>query len=211
MQPINTSAEAVLLIGPTGSGKTPLGSYIEEHGMAGRKCHHFDFGHELRSIADADFVPDGFTESEHQFVQDVLSKGLLLEDRQFPLAAKIVRNFFAVRCFNEADLLILNGLPRHTGQARDMAELVNVAGLLVLECTAEDVCARIKQNTGGDRTERTDDADEMIRKKLEIFHGRTAPLIDYYAERGAARIKIPVHAASTAETVYARLISSFAE
>jgi len=211
MLSIKKPAEAILLIGPTGSGKTPLGSHIEQHGMSGRRCHHFDFGHELRSIADADTVPEGFTESEHQFLQDVLIKGLLLEDQHFPLAKKIVRDFLADRSFEESDILILNGLPRHTGQAQDMSELVNVTCLLVLECSAGDVCARIKGNTGGDRTDRIDDAEEMIRKKLEIFHGRTAPLIDHYAEQGSRLIKLPVHAASTAETVYSRLISLLAE
>lgn len=204
-------AEAILLIGPTGSGKTPLGSYTEQHGISGRRCHHFDFGHELRSIADADIVPEGFTESEHQFLQDVLRKGLLLEDQHFPLAKRIVTDFLVRSSFEESDILILNGLPRHTGQARDMAELVNVTCLLVLECTAEDVCERIRVNTGGDRTERSDDAEEMIRKKLEIFHGRTAPLIDHYAEQGSRLMKLPVHVSSTAEIIYARLISLLAE
>ncbi len=204
-------AEAVLLIGPTGSGKTPLGNHIEQHGLFGRRCHHFDFGHQLRTIADAESAPEGFTETEHHFLQDVLSKGLLLEDQHFPLAKKIVRDFLADRCFDESDMLLLNGLPRHAGQARNMSELVNVTCLLVLECTAEDVRARIQGNTGGDRTDRIDDTEEMIRKKLEIFRGRTAPLIDHYAEQGSRLVKLPVHAASTVETVYARLVSQFSE
>ncbi len=200
-------AEAILLIGPTGSGKTPLGSHIEQRGILGRKCHHFDFGHELRSIADAEIPPQGFIANEHQFLQDVLIKGLLLEDQHFPLARKIVRNFLAKRCFEGSDMLILNGLPRHAGQARDMAELVNITCLLVLECTTEDVCERIKRNTGGDRMDRADDAKEMIQRKLGIFHSRTKPLVDHYAEHGIPIMKIPVHASSTAENVYSFLVS----
>ncbi|MBI5074931.1 MAG: nucleoside monophosphate kinase [Nitrospirae bacterium] len=201
---------AILLIGPTGSGKTPLGSCIDQLGITGRKCHHFDFGHELRSIANAENLPEGFTETEHQFLKDVLVKGLLLEDRHFPLAKKIVRDFLAKRCFKETDMLILNGLPRHIGQARDMEELVNVTSLLVLECADDDVSERISRNTGGDRTDRIDDADEMIRRKLETFHSRTSPLIAYYAEQGIRFITIPVHASSTAESVYSRFISLLA-
>lgn len=203
--------DAILLIGPTGSGKTPLGSYIEQHGISGRKCRHFDFGHELRSIADAKRLPEGFTEKEHQFLRDVLIKGLLLEDQHFSLARKIAKNFLARRCFVQTDLLILNGLPRHTGQARDMAELVNITCLLVLECRAEDVCERIKRNSGGDRTDRIDDDEEMIQKKLETFHKRTTLLVDYYTERGIKLIKMPVHGSSTAETVYSRLVSLLAQ
>jgi adenylate kinase family enzyme len=201
--------DAILLIGPTGSGKTPLGSYIEQKGIFGRRCLHFDFGHELRTIAGTVDLPGGFTAAEHQFIIDVLEKGLLLEDEHFPIAEKIVLNFMSGRDCGESDLIILNGLPRHEGQACDMARLVNVTGLLVLDCTAEDVCTRIGQNTGGDRTCRTDDAVEMIRKKLVIFSNRTAPLIEYYSGRGSSLLRMSVDASSTTEDLYSRFISSF--
>ena len=42
---------AVLILGSTGSGKTPLGEYIEQNGLNGIKCHHFDFGACLRRIS----------------------------------------------------------------------------------------------------------------------------------------------------------------
>ena len=43
--------EAILLNGPACVGKTPLGDHMQQRGILGRRCHHFDFGHELRSIA----------------------------------------------------------------------------------------------------------------------------------------------------------------
>ncbi len=43
--------KAILLLGPTGSGKTPLGQALEKKGLAGRRCVHFDFGANLREIA----------------------------------------------------------------------------------------------------------------------------------------------------------------
>ena len=201
--------DAVLLIGPTGSGKTPLGDYIEQKGIAGRRCLHFDFGHELRTLVGAVDLPSGFTQAEHQFIVDVLEKGQLLEDRHFPIAEKIVQNFMSCRGCSESDLVILNGLPRHEGQARDMARLVNVTGLFVLDCAAEDVRARIGQNTGGDRSRRTDDSVEMIRKKLTIFRDRTEPLIGYYSGRGSFLLRMRVDASSTTEDLYSRLISFF--
>ncbi len=205
MQPV----EAMLLIGPTGSGKSPLGSYVEEQGIAGRRCRHFDFGHQLRTIAQLDYPPEAFSRQEHQFVRDVLDKGLLLEDEHFPVAEKIVRIFLDHRGNHETDLLILNGLPRHVGQARDMENLVNVTRVLVLECAAGAVCERIEKNTGGDRSGRMDDATEMIRKKLEIYCRRTAPLIAYYSGRGSRLITVEVGADSTTETLFAGLVSGF--
>ena len=52
----------ILLIGPTGSGKTPFGDYLEQHGIADRACLHFDFGSSLRSAAQG--ILPGFTEEE---------------------------------------------------------------------------------------------------------------------------------------------------
>ena len=35
--------------------------------------------------------------------------------------------------------------------------------------------------------QRDDDAPEKVRRRLEVYHGQTAPLIDYYDERGLLR------------------------
>jgi adenylate kinase len=81
---------SILLIGPTGAGKSPLGDHIERQGLAGRRCHHFDFGHQLRTIAEENSPPEEFTTAEHLFIREVLEKALLLERRHFPIAKKIV-------------------------------------------------------------------------------------------------------------------------
>jgi hypothetical protein len=49
----------MLLIGPTGVGKTPFGSCLEKNGFRGRRCLHFDFGHELRTVAQQEVPPKG--------------------------------------------------------------------------------------------------------------------------------------------------------
>jgi adenylate kinase len=35
--------------------------------------------------------------------------------------------------------------------------------------------------------QRTDDAEETVRKRLAVYHRQTAPLVDYYEERGLLR------------------------
>jgi len=176
-----------------------------QRGIRGRRCHHFDFGHELRSIAGRREPPRGFSRDECRFICDVLEKGRLLEDEHFPLAEKVFGRFLAGSGWQDPDLIVLNGLPRHAGQARDMERLVAITHLLVLECRAEDVCARIDRNTGGDRIHRTDDAADMIRKKLDLYDDRTAPLVEYYRSQGCTLINLRVDAGSTAENLYARV------
>jgi adenylate kinase len=201
--------KSILLLGPTGAGKSPLGDQIEKNGIKGERCFHFDFGHELRSIAELELLPDGFQENDLFFIRDVLEKGLLLENEHFHVAEKIVRYFLKRNEFSGSNVLILNGLPRHVDQAGDMSGIVSVKSLVVLDCTPEDVYKRIEQNTGGDRTDRIDDSIDMIGKKLEIFSARTAPLIKYYSKRDADIIKIRITETSTPESSYEALTSAF--
>ena len=52
---------AILLLGPTGSGKTPLGELMERRGFGGRRCRHFDLGDRLRRFVQlvVQVVPHG--------------------------------------------------------------------------------------------------------------------------------------------------------
>ena len=199
--------KAMLLIGPTGAGKTPLGDHIEKNGFKGQRCFHFDFGDQLRRLADSPSLPEGFEEKEHSFIKDVLEKGLLLENEHFIIAEKIIGLFLEQKGFAENDILVLNGLPRHIGQAEDMGQRVKVLGLLVLECSAEDVLLRIRQNTGSDRTGRSDDGIRIVQKKIRIFKDRTSRLIDHYSNTGSTVIRIKVGPSSTAEQMYSELLS----
>ncbi len=199
---INDVADALLLIGPTGAGKTPLGDLFEQKGINGTRCLHFDFGSRLRSIAREGSPPKGFDRREHSFIRDVLEKGLLLEDEHFPIAEKIVLHFMEQKGYQEGDLLVLNGLPRHQGQAEDMKRLVTFRGLLVLDCAPEDVLVRISGNSGGDRAGRPDDDIGLVRKKLEIFSERTEPLIRYFSSAGTGVVRLKVTADSSASRIY---------
>jgi adenylate kinase len=182
--------QAILLVGPTGSGKTPLGQWLESHGLWGRSCHHFDFGANLREIASGGAF--GFTAEEVLFVQDVVERGALLENERFQLALKVLEAFSSSRRLQPNDLLVMNGLPRHIGQAHAIAPHLRFAAIIDLRCDAETVWERLHRNAGGDRTNRTDDTVALVRQKLEVFAARTEPLLGFYEQRGVPLIRFKV-------------------
>jgi adenylate kinase family enzyme len=194
--------DAILLLGPTGVGKSPLGDTVARSGLFGRSCHHLDFGSELRGAISDDERSRMYTAGELDFIHGVLERGLLLENEHFSLAEKIISLFLDRVCFLQRDVLVLNGIPRHAGQARDIAKIANIHSLVILDCSAEDVYSRIRENVGGDRTERVDDDRELIKKKLVIFRERTAPLINHYERLGCKIYRIPVQSTMTPADAY---------
>ena len=198
--PLKTTL-AILLVGPTGSGKTPLGDLLEQQGIYGRKCFHFDFGAQLRMIANSDYRIRYLTNEDLQVIRTSLTTGKLLENCHFPIAEKILNAYIVKRQIGPNDLLILNGLPRHTGQADALEKTIKIGLILYLLCSPEVIRERIKRNTGGDRLGRTDDSLEAIHQKLHIFTERTAPVIAYYQEKNVALKKIKISTDTTPEEI----------
>lgn len=183
---IGNHKSAILLLGPTGSGKTPLGEYLEDSGLWGKQCFHFDFGANLRNAAERGKDAD--------FIKEVLAGGLLLENEHFHIAEEILRSFMQKKNVGDEDLVVLNGLPRHVGQADDVDGIVRIEQVVHLRCSPQVVFERIAGNTGGDRDGREDDSVDKIRNKLEIFRKRTAPLLDHYRKKNAGIVEVEIQA-----------------
>ena len=179
-------SKSLLLLGPTGSGKTPLGDLCEARGLWGRRCAHFDFGASLRTIAETGHKPQLLTDEDMKVVLCVLKFGALLENEHFHIAQSILRSFAVEKKLGNDDLLLLNGLPRHAGQAEDVDAVVDMRAVLYLRCSPEVVVERIRRNTGGDRMGRADDSPDDIRRKLRIFEEKTVPLLDHYRAKKVA-------------------------
>jgi adenylate kinase len=197
--------EALLLVGPTGSGKTPLGDILEERGLWGRRCVHFDFGARLRGAAASDPLPPGLTADELDLIRASLSAGTLLERERMPLVLKILRGFLLDNDVGPEDIIVLNGMPRHIDQAEALDHVVHVGAVIVLECPADVILERIGRDAGGDRAGRSDDSPSEIRAKLDIFLERTIPLARHYSDRGTAIISVMVAVETGAGDIYAIL------
>ena len=202
---------AILLLGPTGAGKTPLGDQMAAQGLAGRRCVHCDFGANLRAVGAGKWRPDGLSDSDIGVVRDSLRTGALLEDHHFYIAAAVVRGVMARESVAAADLLILNGMPRHVGQAAAVDDIVSMHGVVWLDCPAEVVVERIRLDSGGDRGGRVDDALDAVVRKLETFRLRTVPLLDHYRALGVRIASVTVGVDTQPAEVVAAVERTFAQ
>ncbi len=198
-------SEAILLVGPTGAGKTPLGKALQKHGFRGRRSVHFDFGANLREVAALKRRPAGFAAQDMDVIRESLRTGALLEDESFPIAEKILARFRRAHKMKRGDLLILNGLPRHIGQAKDLGRSVTVIAVIQLDAPLEVIRERIRRNIDADRTGRVDDSLDEIRRKHASFLKRTLPLLTHYRRHGVRVVKLAVGESSTGESLYASL------
>jgi adenylate kinase family enzyme len=176
---------------------------FEDRGFRGCRGVHFDFGENLRSVV-AQNCPDlWISQPEIDFLRSVLETGALLEDQHFPIAERILRRFLRQRSVGDADWVVLNGLPRHVGQAEAVEAIAAVRAVVCLVCSDETVYRRIASNAGGDRTDRIDDGSQAVSAKLKTYHKRTAPLLDHYRQRGITVQDMKVTPTTTTEALWA--------
>ena len=88
------------------------------------------------------------------------------------------------------DGFILDGYPRTTDQVRELDDMLATAGAKlehVLEITA-DVDELVRRLTRRALEQgRSDDTEDVIRTRQEVYAEQTAPLVKVYAERGLLR------------------------
>lgn len=203
---------AIIIIGPTGSGKTPLGQFLEERGLpeplsspvkcaVGYPCAHFDFGNELRHAAQNG--PAELSAKQLDVVNRMLKSGGLLEGKDIEIAEKLLRSFVSR---NPCRVIVLNGFPRHVGQTEAVARFCDVRSVINLICSPEISLNRVGTNAGGDRTGRIDDSADFVRRKLDIFERQTVPLIEHYEVSGVAIAEVVVSEQSTPQEMLRSMV-----
>jgi adenylate kinase len=182
----------VILLGPQGAGKGTQAQRIADKVGA-------------KHISTGDIVRREIQSGSElgRKVQDYNDRGELVPDE---VIAEMAKPYL-----DDADAWILDGFPRNEVQAKVLDEALDELGedidaVVALEALDEALVERLSgrrqsQATGkiyhveydpppengddpGPFVQRKDDAEEAIRRRLEIYHDQTEPLKDYYAERG---------------------------
>jgi adenylate kinase len=84
---------------------------------------------------------------------------------------------------------VFDGFPRTIAQAEALDRMLAERGRkidLVLELKVDDAAllARVESRVAAGGPLRADDNPETLKKRLEVYYGSTAPLLDYYGRQG---------------------------
>jgi len=79
-----------------------------------------------------------------------------------------------------SDLMVLDGIPRTTEQAKLLEDYIDVLKIIHLTCKDEEAMfERLRKRAL--KENRYDDADEkVIRNRWKVYEEETAPVLDYY-------------------------------
>lgn len=157
----------LLFVGPPGAGKgTQAGRVADKLGIAHVSTGDMfralddssDLGRRVKAIMESgDYVPDSIVIE-------------MLEDR--------------IAEPDAADGFILDGFPRTVPQAEALDAFLGDEGLdavVLFEIDNDEVIERMLERG------RSDDTEETIRTRLEVYAEQTQPLIGRYSERGLVR------------------------
>ena len=188
----------VVLLGPPGAGKGTLAGLLKE-----KYClPHISTGDMLREE-----IKKGTALGEE--IKSVILKGDLVSDE---LVTKLVEQRFEADLDLKKGFM-LDGFPRTVKQAQDLDEILERLKMplnfvlnmevwfdvLLGRLTGRRVCrkcgalfhmtnkpplkAGVCDVCGGELYQRTDDNEETIRARMQVYQTSTQPIIDYYAKQ----------------------------
>lgn len=161
----------LLIMGPPGSGKGTQAVRIADK-MAIPAISTGDiFRYNVKELTELGKEAKSYIDSGNFVPDDVTNR--MVADR-----------------LNQSDVVdgfLLDGYPRTSGQVEALSEMLETQGesltaVLVLEVPDEEIVERLlaRAETEG----RSDDTEEIIKRRLALYHQETSDLIEAYIELG---------------------------
>ena len=183
----------IIIMGPQGSGKGTQGELISKK-------------YNLPEVSAGALLREEVSRGTEvgKRVEKSLKTGQLLEDGLAHTVTQLIKLRIAKPDCEKG--FILDGYPRVLVQAEDLDEFADIQFVLVLDISDRTAVERLSarrqckkcgeiysaktykkktcEKCGGELYQREDDTPTAIRKRLDLYHDETEPLIEYYRPRG---------------------------
>ena len=154
----------IILIGIQGAGKSTQGNLLSEK----LKIPYLSTGHIFREMAK-EKTPLG------RYIKEIMNAGFLIPDEK---TVEIVSEYLKKPEYGKG--YILDGFPRTLEQVKIFEN--GVDKVAYLKVSDKEALWRLSYRNGDSREDETLPA---IRKRIELFHKLTEPVLDYYRQKGA--------------------------
>jgi adenylate kinase len=185
-------AMRLVLLGAPGSGKGTQAARLKDH----LQVPHISTGDLLRAEVAAGSAL-GLQAKAVMDRGDLVSDEILLGMLEDRLSRPDVSGGF-----------ILDGYPRNLAQADALGQLLVRIGQPMDHAVQLDVDTDllVERIAGRAREQgRIDDSPESVRNRLNVYNQVTAPVVDYYRQRGMLKV---VHGEGSMDDVFTRIVES---
>lgn len=152
----------LILIGIQGSGKSTQGNLLSQ----ALNTPYLSTGHIFREMAK-EHTPEG------RYIKETINAGFLIPDEK---TLQIVKEYLGRSEYNNG--YILDGFPRTSHQAEVFDH--DITKVIYLKVSDKEALWRL----AGRDDNREDETLKAIKKRIELFHKFTEPVIDYYRQKG---------------------------
>jgi adenylate kinase len=175
----------LIIIGIQGAGKSTQGNLLKKK----LKIPYLSTGHIFRELAK-ERTPLG------RYIKETMNAGYLIPDDK---VLEIVAEYLARDEYKKG--YILDGFPRTANQAEEFSN--GIDKVIYLEVSDKEALWRLSYR-GADGEVREDDTLRAIRKRIELFHKFTNPVLDYYKKK---RKLVTIDGEQSIEKIHKQILS----
>lgn len=173
----------IILIGIQGAGKSTQGNLLSEK----LKLPYLSTGHIFREMAKE-------KTKTGRYIKETMNAGFLIPDKK---TIAIVSEYLSRSEYQSG--YILDGFPRTINQAKEFKD--NIDHVVYLEVSDKEALWRLSYRNG---EVREDETLAAVRKRIELFHEVTKPVLEFYREK---KVLIEVNGEKPIEEIHKEIIS----